>query len=162
MLTFLSPNCRKQARAHTHTHKKDTEEWSVPSWAWWAFLEKICDKIFSKEYTNTDIKFIILVSKTTKNKIREKYNQEIFPQVFIQTTMTTEDERPLTSELLAQGRYLWSQKPGLPAITKVLQSRSIRHQCTADQSDLRIDSIHMCPEDLCRRKQSKGQLQSSF
>lgn len=51
MPTFLSSNYRKQA--HT-THKRKTLR-SNQRIMRQTFLEKICDEIFSKEYTNTDI-----------------------------------------------------------------------------------------------------------
>lgn len=74
-----------------------------------------------------------------------------------QTTLRTKGEMPLML-----GRH-----PGqiyMPLITKtwavhnieVLESKSIHYHFAADQSDLRTKSINMCPEDLYRRKQSKG------
>lgn len=97
---FLQTAENKHTHPHMHTLTRKTLK-SNQCIVRQAFLETICDKIFSKEYKNTDIKIIILVSKTTKNKIREKYNQEIFPQVLHPNHNDTKDETPLTSELLA-------------------------------------------------------------
>lgn len=60
---------------------------------------------------------------------------------------------PLMLGLLALGRHPGQIHMSLTTKTwaahniEVLQSKSIHYQFAADQSDLRTNSINMCPED---------------
>lgn len=60
---------------------------------------------YSPKNIQTQIfKIIILVAKTTKEQIREKENQEFFPQALYPNHIKTKSEALLTLEWLAQGR----------------------------------------------------------